>query len=1016
MNLQELLAIIDGVSREGWKELDLSHKGLTWLPRKIGQITKLTTLDVSDNDLTYLPPDIGRLTNLTTLDLRGNQLTCLPPAIGQLTNLTNLDLRGNQLTSLPPEIGNLIKLISLDLRGNQLASFPPEIGQLVRLTLLNLAEEKLTSVPPEIWQLTNLTRLSLSDNELTSLPPEIGRLANLIELRLARNQLASMPSEIGRLTNLTDLTVSNNELTSIPSEIGQLSNLKSLYVSSNELISLPPEIGNLINLTRLNANGNKLTALPPEIGRLTNLTELGVRGNPLISPPPEVVKQGRQAILAYLRERDRKSEKQWVSKLLLVGEGDVGKTSVLHALRGEPFEDKQSTTRGIDIGCLELAHPSEPDVKMALNTWDFGGQEIYHATHQFFLTNRSLFLLVWDTRAGWEAGKLHYWLDALEARAPDSPVIIVASHTDERPASIPIEELKRHYKNIVGYCEVSNLTRDGIPELRERIRRIAADLPLMGEEWPATWMEAAKDVRSREEKHVTAKTLQAVLTGRGVRKHDVPIVGQLLHDLGDILYYQDDEELHDTVILDPQWVIRHISDVLDDPEIKTGLGIFEREHMERIWSGIKEPHMRDRFLRLMERYDLSYRTLEDRDISIVVERLSEDAPDYSEMWEAKAGQGEVSMTFKLNTIPAGIPTWFIARTHRFTTYTHWRYGAVFADEKDRKHLALVRALPHQRCVQLTVRGPQPHNFFTLLRDGFELTLQRFPGLKVQRVIPCRHNGAPCEHEFDFAHLQNAVERRPAIPDVQCPVAFEMVSVSDLVYGIEWDTPNAFDAQLVRIDRNTTANLKETRALRADMSELFELVQRQFTQLFRLEQDKMETHCPNVFVLRPVSGGWLDLLKRQKMELQLFCQQPGCWHPAPAGTPYTILATPQWLVTIAPYVRGLVKAMKYAAPLVGPWLGMTLPEDYDKVFKYDIDMMNELVKKLPDIEARMDDLALEHIADRSDPRSAYGSELRAVRTLLDKADPNQHWGGLRKVVTPEGHILWLCDYHAAQYAL
>jgi len=30
----------------------------------------------------------------------------------------------------------------------------------------------------------------------------------------------------------------------------------------------------------------------------------------------------------------------------------------------------------------------------SVNIWDFGGQEIYHATHQFFLTHRSLYLLL----------------------------------------------------------------------------------------------------------------------------------------------------------------------------------------------------------------------------------------------------------------------------------------------------------------------------------------------------------------------------------------------------------------------------------------------------------------------------------------------------------------------------------------------------------------------------------------------------------------------------------------------
>jgi internalin A len=42
-------------------------------------------------------------------------------------------------------------------------------------------------------------------------------------------------------------------------------------------------------------------------------------------------------------------------------------------------------------------------------------------------------------------------------------------------------------------------------------------------------------------------------------------------------------------------------------------------------------------------------------------------------------------------------------------------------------------------------------------------------------------------------------------------------------------------------------------------------------------------------------------------------------------------------------------------------------------------------------------------------------LRALRRLLDAKDPQQHWGGLQKVLTPEGHYLWLCKDHAQEYA-
>ena len=71
---------------------------------------------------------------------------------------------------------------------------------------------------------------------------------------------------------------------------------------------------------------------------------------------------------------------------------------------------------------------------MTLNAWDFGGQEVYHATHQFFLASRSLFLLAWNSRLGWEQGKLHNWLDTIKALAPDSPVMLVATHLDAHGA------------------------------------------------------------------------------------------------------------------------------------------------------------------------------------------------------------------------------------------------------------------------------------------------------------------------------------------------------------------------------------------------------------------------------------------------------------------------------------------------------------------------------------------------------------------------------------------------------
>ena len=193
--------------------------------------------------------------------------------------------------------------------------------------------------------------------------------------------------------------------------------------------------------------------------------------------------------------------------MLVVGEGGVGKTSLLRALRGEKFDIQESTTRGIDIRSLELNHPTAAHVTMQLNTWDFGGQEIYHATHQFFLTNRSLFLLTWNARHGFEQGKLYYWLDTIQALAPDSPILLVATHIDQRDADLPLSELRRQYPQIAAHCEVSNQTGRGIEELRKEIRAVAADLPLMGEVWPAAWLDAANVIRAKSEKYISPQQL-----------------------------------------------------------------------------------------------------------------------------------------------------------------------------------------------------------------------------------------------------------------------------------------------------------------------------------------------------------------------------------------------------------------------------------------------------------------------------------------------------------------------------
>ena len=939
-----LQAIINANQRE-ITELDLSGRGLTALPPEIGRLTNLQHLNLNGNELVSLPPEIGRLTNLAELEVNRNQLTSLPPGIGRLTNLQQLSLHGNRLINLSPEIGQLIHLQDLNLGRNQLESLPPEIGRLINLLRLDIDENRLPVVPSEIFRLINLQQLNLEGNRLVTLPPETGRLTNLQSLSLWGNQITSLTPEIGRLINLSNIDVGRNQLTSLPPEIGWLISLQRLDLDENQLTSLPPEIGYLTNLQQLSLARNQIKSLPSEVGLLAHLKIILLGRNPLKEPPPGVVAQGTEAILSYLRAQAVGEERRWMSKLLLVGEGGVGKTQLLRVLRGDEFVESSPTTRGIEIsnvaspqrmdditavGPLELEHPMDPGVTMRLNSWDFGGQDVYHATHQFFLTEQSLYLVVRNARYGWEQSNLYYWLDTIQARAPYCPVLIVSTHVDERPAHIPLQDLQRRYTQVVGHWEVSSKTGDGIDGLREAIREEAAKLPLMGERWPVDWLEAADAVRALPEKHVTARRLQEVMSGEGVSGEDAAYLAQWLHNLGELLFYQGEEELKDTVVLDPQWVTEYIYTVLDSEDLEEPLGIFRRSLMERIWGDL-DSGLQDHFLRLMERFDLSYRTLRQPDISIVVERLSQDPPaDLKATWdEPRTGPSptnEISMRFDLNTtIPAGVPTWFIARQHRFTTRNHWLYGALFADDQNQpKHLALVRSYPHERYLELAVRGPYPHNFFSLLRDGLELTLARFPGLRdtIQRTVPCPgHGGKDCPFRFDYRNLERALERDPPAQEIQCQTSLELVSVSGLMHGLHWGTQGDVIGRLDQLEGNLKAEIVGGRdAVLDELKDVRTLVQRQFV----IEQSKIESRCPRVFALTPATGNrWLRNLIGQKVVLHLYCEQPGEWHPTEGGT-YDVPQPPEWLATVGPYLGRLVSVLKYAAPVAAAAANVVTP--------------------------------------------------------------------------------------------
>lgn len=1037
---------IEDALRDNSTSLDLSRLGLEALPGSLTRLNGLTALYLGGNKLSALPEWFGLLANLTQLDLSSNRMTSLPEWFGELTTLTELDLSGNGLSDLPPSFGQLTDLTELDLGGNRLGRIPESFGPLTRLTTLNLSSNRLSELPESFGLLTHLTWLYLRNNLLVTIPESFGGLTRLTQLDLATNRLAALPESIGHLTSLIRLDLSANDLPAIPASFGQLSSLNQLDLSDNELKALPDSFVQLTSLARLYLAGNGLSALPESIGRLTSLTDLDLsdtdlatlpeslgqltklrqlylHGNKkLTSPPPEVVDRGTPAVLSYLQALAAGSVRLWQSKVMIVGEATVGKTSLAKQMRGDDFDPYEGQTHGVRVHQVSIRHPLEPQIGMRLDLWDFGGQLEYRATQRLYLTDRSLFLLVWNARARSVDGKVVPWLDTVTARAPGSPIIVVATHGDEHsPATLP-SDLPGRYRQIAAVHTVDSGTGSGIGRLLEEVAHQAVGLPLMGIWWPATWVAAASAVRALPGRTATERAVFTVMAGAGVTDPvEQRTIAAVMHDLGQIVYFADRPDLSSKVILQPQWLDARITQTIDSKAVTDSGGVLSRAERHRLWDDLAQaeddPDLPDRLVRMMEEFDLAYRTGDEHnspDVALVVDRLPEARPDQvDKVWRehaAEPGAREIGIIYKLASRQAGIPTWFIAREHRYTTGLHWRTGALLHDRDPQTPAwALISDDGREQpTVSIRVTGSYPVRFLSVLTEAFNNIINdRYPGLVEKRLIPCACQdgvGGRCEHAFTLnALLAEATDTDlDADHKVRCEVSGRKIEAAVMLDGLrgtglvaEFESVHrhldALDSSLSRVEVRQQAMLNGIRTLLEDRA-------------------NADVRCPAVFSIQ--ATGTSRVLKRDKYVLRLWCEWPSGPHLLDDGAgDYPIDTIPEALSRYLPYLRYLIAALNSVAPGV---LAAGAGERAQGTLEAAAATLGFIDTHLGGREGSAG--LRSGIPAGPYRRTAVGADFRALRDLLHRLENEHHknWGGLAPVSRPEDrHIIYLCRDHRAE---
>ncbi|MEQ1694829.1 MAG: COR domain-containing protein [Hyphomicrobiaceae bacterium] len=559
----------------------------------------------------------------------------------------------------------------------------------------------------------DLSGFGLRQDELEALREELSSLPRLKYLYLgldrrskaatrASNSLTSVPDWLF-VTNpgLTRLDLSFNHLTSIPNALANCARLEWLNLSHNSLAHVPDVISKLKELQELFISHNKIISLPESLGSLTELQNISLDEMAMEWPPRKILSQGTKPMLDFLRNISLSGgEPIHEGKVILVGNGDHGKTTIRLWLEKGKFI-RSLTTRGGEISRIRVPLSThDSDERGVINVWDFGGQEHYRAAQRSLFSSDAFFVLVCKSRGSVEEGNVPEWLQLINQVQADANVLLIFTHYEEGTREPPLDTIPAHLRRMVPPGNVYKLdatqSSGGIEAVKSRIIKEVITSKAFKQLWPTSWLKVRARLinpdGSRTRDFITQDDFKSLCIECGVAANHVSaLAGALsLIDTGNA-----SERAPNIIILNPEWLLKAISYVMDDDVVRSNNGVLDETiDLPRIWRDHKrQPHEKPivfsdevwgELLFIMAGQGLAYR-LTDTDW-LIPELVTAEEPE-TLRWSTS--HGAVHRICTLNGPIYGLAALLTAELHHLhspKSRQFWRGGAFFRLSQNRGEL------------------------------------------------------------------------------------------------------------------------------------------------------------------------------------------------------------------------------------------------------------------------------------------------------------------------------------------
>lgn len=638
--------------------------------------------------------------------------------------------------------------------------------------VIDLRDCGLTKIPEELYNYPEIVAIDLGNSEFTD--------------QVRRNKIKEIPQDIVKIKKLSRLNLENNEIEIVSEEITKLENLK-----------------------HLNLHNNKLKDLSEKIANMPGLVELILSENPFEMLPPEIIARGINSVRNFFKEL-KEQDYIFEVKLIIVGEGRVGKTCLSRALIEDGFVlTDEASTEGININRWILPQDiirninKKIDRDFQINIWDFGGQEIYHSTHQFFLTKRSIYILVTESRREDSHDDFFYWLNIIKLLGDNSPVMMVLNKCDQPTKELPIKEYQASFNNIISFDKISLKTeyKDGFVEFKNKLMKMASGLPHIGNPLPKVWVDIRHDIEELKlsGRSYISKDEYFEICKKHYRKEDSALfLSEYFHDLGVIIHFQKDVELRDLVVLNHEWITKGVYKILDDKKIINQKGRFTNEDILRIWSDDEYKNQIKELLYLMKntKFDLCFEIGQGE--FLIPRLLPVDEVEHN--WDSVPGN--MRFEFRYKFMPKGILARLIVKMNSdIFQEKYWRYGVILEYDKT---YAIIREKYFENKITIELKGYNKREFLFLIRKSINEIHKDFNKLEVNEMIQCNCDDCASRnspHFYEFNLLRRYESNN--ISKIRCPISLAEVPVFELTADV---AQKSYSEEKIIVCENQNATL------------------------------------------------------------------------------------------------------------------------------------------------------------------------------------------------------------------